>query len=132
MGRSSVGSRLRRRQVDPEAAAAALCRKADYRPAVAVGDVAHQGEAEAAAAAGLARGGGAIERLEDALALGGRDARAVIADVEDRAITLAPLLANDRQLDRPVAGVATRILQQVAHETAQQQPVALDHDRLAL
>src|SRR5690242_21820105 len=115
MGRSSVGSRLRRRQVDPKAAAAALCRKADHRPAVAAGDVAHQRQPEAAAAAGLARGRRAVERLEDALALGGRDAWAVIADVEDRARTLA----NDRQLDRAVAGVAACVLEQVPHETAQ-------------
>ena len=45
---------LGRRQVDPEAAAAAFCRKANHVAAVAAGDVAHQREAEAAAAAGLA------------------------------------------------------------------------------
>src|SRR5258707_396164 len=63
-GACSVGRSLRRRQVDPEAAAAALCRKADCGAVVAAGDVAHQSEAEPAAAAGLARRGGTIERLE--------------------------------------------------------------------
>ena len=34
-------------------------------------------------------------------------------------------------LDRPVAGIAPRVLEQVAHQAAQQQAVALDGDRLA-
>ena len=70
---------LRRRQVDPEAAAAAFCRQANRIAAVTAGDVAHQGEAEPAAAAGLAAPAEAIERLEDALALGGRHAGPVVA-----------------------------------------------------
>ena len=62
MGRSSAERHhewaftgiLRGRQVDAEAAAAAFCRQANRVAAVTAGDVAHQGEAKAAAAAGLA------------------------------------------------------------------------------
>src|SRR5437899_6565922 len=62
-------ARLRRRQVDAEAAAPALCRQANRLAAVAARDLAHQGEAKPAAAPALARRGQAIERLEDAFAL---------------------------------------------------------------
>ena len=65
-------------QVDAEAAAAAFCRQANRLAAMTPGDLAHQGEAKAAAAAVLAASRQAIERLEDALALVGRHAGPVV------------------------------------------------------
>ena len=76
---------LRRGQVDAEAAAAAVCRHANSVTAVTAGDLADQGKAETCAAAGLARRGQAIERLEDAFAFVGRHAGPVVAHVEKRA-----------------------------------------------
>src|SRR5687767_10649191 len=93
---------LRSRQVDPEAAAAAFCRQADGVATVTAGDVEHQGEAEPAAAAGLAAAGQAIEWLEDALPLGRRHAGPMVGDFQDGAAGLS----RDGDFDRTFAGVA--------------------------
>src|SRR5262245_18940 len=113
------------RQVDAEAAAAPFCRQADGVAAVAAGDVEDQGEAKAAAAAGLAAAGQAIEGLEDALSLRLRYARPVIGDFENGAASLD----GDGGGDRASATVAAGILQEIADQPAQQQAVARDRDR---
>jgi hypothetical protein len=51
----------------------------------------------------------------------------VVGDFED----CAAGLRCDRDGDRPVAGVAPRILQKIADQAAQQRPVARHGDRLA-
>src|SRR5665213_1463190 len=81
--KSTRGTSADGRQVDAEAAAGAVCRQANSLAAVAPDDLAHQGEAEARAAAGLAAARQAMERLEDALALVGRHTRPVVAHLQD-------------------------------------------------
>src|SRR5207237_157706 len=74
--------------------AAALGRRAlgdSNRRAVTGGDLAHDGEAEAAARAG--RAGHAVEALEHALALRRRNARTVVLDL-DEGVGAAPAGAH--------------------------------------
>ena len=114
--RMGVTGHLTQTAGDPEAAAAAFCRQADGIAAVTASDVEHQGEAEPAAAAGLAAAGQAIEGLEDALSFRRRHAGPMVGDFQDS----APGLRCDRDGDRPVAGVAPRVLQKIADQAAQQ------------
>ena len=77
------------------------------RAAVTAGDVAHQGEAEPAAASALRRRGAAVERLEDALAFLGRHARPVVAHLEHGAAGL-PALRQSRSARRRHSGAHSR------------------------
>ncbi len=72
------------RQVDHEAAAAALARLAAHAAAVALGDLLDEAQAEADAAGLLGMAGQAEERLEDALAHRLGDAGAAVADLDAR------------------------------------------------
>src|SRR5262249_35926278 len=101
---------LRGRQVDAEAAAAILCRQANCIAAVAPRDLSNEREAEAAAAAAFAGGCQAIEGLENALAFAGWHARPVVAHVQHRS-TAFP---GDGHVDRAIAGISARILDEIA------------------
>src|SRR6267143_3591879 len=83
-------------------------------------DLAHDGEAQAAAGAGRTRH--AVEALEHALALRGRNAGAVVLDFEER-LRVAPAGAHRD------AAASVRVLDGVVHEVAerlaQQKRVAL-------
>src|SRR5438132_7138332 len=93
-------------------AAAAAHAMADFeRRTVAGHDLAHDGEAQAAAGARGARH--AVEAFQDALALLGRDARAVILDLHERPPVARPgapgyVAAARPVLDRCVDQVAAR------------------------
>src|SRR5262245_47894559 len=100
---------------------------ADVAPVVA-GDLAHQREAEAEApVARLARALRPIERLEDPLALALRDTGPAVGDGERGAVRPR----GDPDLDRLAAAVATRVLEQVADQPAEQLGVAVDERGLA-
>src|SRR5687767_8132658 len=105
--RSTSMSTLSMWKCYPNAAAAAAAAVAQHdRAAVAGGDLAHDGEAQAAAGAG--RSWHAVEALEHLLALAGRDPRPVILDLRERA-AVAPAGAH-RDVAAPV-----RILDGVVH-----------------
>src|SRR5690348_4344295 len=87
MARRSYGSRSGERDADPRAAAGRRVVHV-HRRAVALGDIAHDREAQAASFRRLAVA--AAEALEDAAALVGRDAGAVVDHLEDGTRSLAP------------------------------------------
>ena len=80
------GCRRVPRQIDDEAVAATRLGVADDAAAVALGDLAHQRQAEAPAAGRFAAPGGPVERLEHPLALGGRDPLAAIGHDDPRRV----------------------------------------------
>src|SRR6202012_1751339 len=110
--------------LDAKHAATAVARQALHLCAVARGDLAHQGEAEADAALAFAGAAHAIEGFEDALALAFGDAWAAVGDFEHAAVRLA----MQADLDGISAAVALRVLDQVAHQATQQARVALCAD----
>ncbi|MDT4825822.1 hypothetical protein FQZ97_591150 [compost metagenome] len=78
------------------------------------GDLRHQRQADAAAAAGGARG--TVKAIEDALAFRGRDARAVVRHAHERAaVRCRP--AGDGDLPA-LRRIADRVVQQVAQQHA--------------
>src|SRR5688500_2866533 len=98
----------------------------ERRP-VAGGDVAHDGEAEAAAGARRARH--AVEALERSGVLPGRDARAVVLYFDKRMLAAFP----GAHRDVPAAlGVLQRVVHQVGERLAQQEGVAAHRRRLEL
>src|SRR5262249_60173205 len=95
--------------------------------AVPAGDLAHDGEAEAAA--GPPRAGDAVEALQHALALLRRDTRAVVFDLgEGPAVALAGAHGDAATVIR----VLDRVVHQVGERLAQEQRVALDRRRAQL
>src|SRR2546428_2379199 len=109
-------------------AAAAANAMADFeRRTVAGRDLAHDGEAQAAAGA---RGAGhAVEAFQDAPALLGRDARAVILDLHDRPPVPRPGAHRNVAAARHVLD---RVVDQVADALAQEEGVSANARRRAL
>ena len=93
---------------------------------MALGDLAHEGKAEAPAAGALAGAAGTVERLEDALALLRRQAAAGVAHGDRRAGAVARHGDGDRR-----STVLDGVVEQVTYQPPQQHRVALDLDRLA-
>ena len=95
------------------------------------GDLTHQREAEPhTTVAALALGGGAIEGLEDALALGLGEAGTSILHHQQGAPWSAGQRTNTCFGGRSAA-VATRVLEQVPNQPSQHPRIPLDVDRLA-
>src|SRR5437867_6642750 len=111
------------RQDHDETSAAPALRRAARLAAVPPRNLPHEREAEAST---LPRAD-AVERLEHAVALGLRYARAAIADRQLRAVPDA----GDAYLDRRSA-VALRVFQQVADHPAQQPRIAAQGEWLAV
>src|SRR2546428_13507076 len=109
-------------------AAAAADAMANFeRRAVAGGDLAHDGEAQAAAGAGGA--GYAVEAFQDTLALLGRDARAIILDLHERPPVPRPGAHGNVAAPRPVLD---RVVDQVAERLAQEEGVSANARRREL
>ena len=123
-----VGSRLAG-QADHEAAAAARLALRRDRAAVRRRDAAGDGQAEpyprVAEPAGRL---GAVERLEEAREILGRDAAAAVLHRHRDDIGLAPDADEDR---RARGAVLAGVLQQVVEQLAEQRPVRVGPERLA-
>ena len=92
---------------------------------MAFGDAAHDRQAQAAA--GFVAAGAAVEAVEDAFALFGRDARAGVVDLQQRR---GRLPAAHAQLDpRARRRIAQRVVGQVAHQQRQRRAIAVHGDR---
>ena len=92
---------------------------------MALGDLLDESKAKSGAARALRHGLQPIERLENFLALGLRNAGPAIADRHPR----HPCIGAHGDADRLGAPIARRILKQIAEQAANQPRIALDDRR---
>ena len=120
--RHAVAGTDRERERDDERGALAGQRLDVHPAAVGLDEALDDRQPEAGA------GASAVERLEDALLLGERDARPLVDDADEQAA------AGDPRAHRhgPAAGVAQRVLQQVRERALELRGVGLDQRQIRI
>ncbi len=123
------------RELDDEARALARERLDRHAPAVGLHEPAHDREPEPRAAVAGTRAAGAVERLEDAVALGGRDPGPAVDDADQQ----PPAGHAPADRDRVAARVARAVLEQVGERPlelgrvgAHERQVGVEREREAL
>src|SRR5687768_13486105 len=124
--RTSISTLSMRKCYLNSAATQGTIRDGDVR-GVTGGDLAHDGEAEAAA--GTRSPGHAVEPLEDAAALGGRYAGTIVLHLE-KCMPVAPAGAHSDAA--PARGIFERVVHQIRKRFTQQERIAVHRRRLEL